>query len=196
MRVLALESAGARCSVALVQDGVAVAHAAQEAARGHATLLPVLVQQVLGEAPIDGVAVGVGPGGFTGLRAGIALAAGIAQGRGVPLWGVSTGAALAALEPPPAGWECWIATDNKRGRIFLERPGLAPETLDETSLPAPTAPVLLLGDAAPRAAARLLARGGARVMLGQGRIADALGVARAEARLPPEPLYVDAPATT
>lgn len=195
MRILALESAGGRCSVALVEQGRAVAHAAREAARGHATLLPELARQVLGDAVIDGVAVGVGPGGFTGLRAGIALAAGIAQGRGVPLWGVSSGAALAALEPPPPGHECWVAIDNRRGRIFLERPGLPWQTLDEAALPMPSAPLLLLGDAAPQAAARLLARG-ARVVLGRGRLADALGVARACARLPPEPLYVDPPATT
>lgn len=195
MRILALESAGARCSVALVENGAARAHAARDAERGQATLLPVLVRQVLGDAVIDGVAVGVGPGGFTGLRAGIALAAGIAQGRAVPLWGVSSGAALVALEPPPAGFECWVAIDNKRGRIFLERPGLPPETLDEAALPLPTMPVLLLGDAAPQAAARLLARG-RQVMLGRGRLADALGVARAEARLPAVPLYIDPPATT
>ncbi len=195
MRVLALESAGARCSAALVENGVVLAHAARDAARGHATLLPVLAAEVLGQAAIDGVAVGVGPGGFTGLRAGIALAAGIAAARGVPLWGVSTGEALAAQEPPPPGWAVWVAIDNKRGRIFLELPGEAPLACDESALPLPPGPVLLLGDAAPRAAARLLARG-ARAMLGAARAADALGVALAPARRDASPLYIDPPATT
>jgi tRNA threonylcarbamoyladenosine biosynthesis protein TsaB len=206
MRLLALESAGPRCSVALLEHGALLAHRAVEAARGHAAVLPVLVQELLAGAapqslarglPPEAVAVGVGPGGFTGLRAGLALASGLAAGWGVPLLGASTGDALAAVTPVPEGWVLWAATDNKRGRLFLERPGEAPVALEELALPAPAGPVVLVGDAAPRAAARLLARGH-RVMLGRARHADALGVglaAPAAARAA-VPLYVDAPATT
>lgn len=198
MRLLALESAGPRCSVAWLENGVLRAERTVEAARGHAAVLPALVQELLaGQVRPDAVAVGVGPGGFTGLRAGLALAAGLAAGWDVPLLGASTGDALAAVTPVPPGWSLWAATDNKRGRLFLERPGEPPVALDEAALPAPAGPVVLVGDAAPRAAARLLARGH-RIMLGRARLADAWGVglaAPAAARAP-VPLYVDAPATT
>ncbi|MCX7931616.1 MAG: tRNA (adenosine(37)-N6)-threonylcarbamoyltransferase complex dimerization subunit type 1 TsaB [Rhodovarius sp.] len=197
MRLLALESAGPRCSAALLEDDRVLAHAAAASPRGHAVLLPVLAARVLGDGAIDRVAVGVGPGGFTGLRAGLALALGIAAGRGVPVIGVSTGDALAALTDAPPGWAVWAAIDNKRGLLFLERPGADPIACAEAALPAPEGPVVVVGDAAPRAAARLLARG-ARVMLGEARLADAIGVGRAALRAPrpPVPIYVDPPAVT
>ena len=67
----------------------------------HAARLLVLVEEVLAEAgagwdAVERIAVGVGPGGFTGLRLGIATARALAQARGLPLIGVSSLAALAA----------------------------------------------------------------------------------------------------
>jgi tRNA threonylcarbamoyladenosine biosynthesis protein TsaB len=68
---------------------------------GHARELMPLVDRVMREAglgfgDLDALAVGVGPGGFTGLRIGIATAHGIAHARGIPLHPVSSLAALAA----------------------------------------------------------------------------------------------------
>jgi hypothetical protein len=69
-----------------VVDGeiVAMRHAA--GGRGHAALLAPMADEVLkdgGGPGLDGVAVTVGPGSFTGLRAAISLAQGIAAGAGV-----------------------------------------------------------------------------------------------------------------
>ena len=92
MLILALDSALARCSAGLVADGVLRAGRQQEAGRGQAALLPVMVAAVLDEAGVaatdlDLIAVTVGPGSFTGIRAGLALAHGIALGAGVPVVG-------------------------------------------------------------------------------------------------------------
>ena len=200
--ILALESAGPRCSVAL-WDGALVAEASRDEARGHASILPVLVAEVLAGRQPSAVAAGVGPGGFTGLRAGLAVAQGLALALGVPLLGVTTGEALAAEAENPEGLPVWAAIDNKRGRIFLERPGQAPVALDEAALPLPEGPILLAGDAAERTAAALAARG-ARARAVPPLLAHARGVARVAAAmlagdLPhrmAEPLYIDAPATT
>jgi tRNA threonylcarbamoyladenosine biosynthesis protein TsaB len=67
----------------------------------HAARLLVLVEEALAAAgadwaDVERLAVGVGPGGFTGLRLGIATARALAQARGIPLTGVSSLHALAA----------------------------------------------------------------------------------------------------
>lgn len=210
MRLLVLDGSLARCSAALLEDGALVSHAFHPGARGQPTALPPLAEQVLrGEAP-DAVAVVVGPGGFTGLRTAIALAEGIALATGARLVGVTTGEALAAALPDAVrtGRAVWAAIDTKRGRFLLERlaPGAwhaetPPEPLAERDIPAPPGPIALVGDAAPLAAARLLARG-FDATLTDSRLPDAaaagmVAMLRLTGRIPwrdATPLYVEPPA--
>lgn len=212
MRILAIEGALARCSVALVAGTEVLAAEAAEAVRGHPGLLPAMAGSVLrrGGAP-EAVAVGVGPGGFTGLRAAIALAEGIAHGAGLELIGVTTGEALAAGLPEDvrARHRIWAAVDNRRGRVVLEdfAPGAAcpglPLVAPLDSLP-PTegAELLVLGDGAAAVVAALAARGDAAVA--SPGLPDAIAVARVAAlrlagAIPPRagaPLYAEPPAVT
>jgi tRNA threonylcarbamoyladenosine biosynthesis protein TsaB len=215
MRILAIEGALARCSVALVADGAVLAARQSDAARGHPALLPRFAGEVLAEAgvaatAIDAVAVGVGPGGFTGLRAAIALAEGLARAAGLPLIGVTTGEALAAALPDglAAGRAVWAAIDNRRGRVVVEcfapaaTSPAAPVVAPLDSLPVAGAPVLLLGDAAEAVAAILAARGD--VVEARGGLPEAASVATVAARrlaglLPPRgsaPLYAEPPAVS
>jgi tRNA threonylcarbamoyladenosine biosynthesis protein TsaB len=88
----------------------------------HAGRLLALIEEVLegtswGE--VERIAVGVGPGGFTGLRHGIATARALAQGRGLPLAGVSSLEALARGAQPEAGERAVLAViDARRGEVF------------------------------------------------------------------------------
>jgi tRNA threonylcarbamoyl adenosine modification protein YeaZ len=204
MRVLALDSALACCSAAVVVDGEVLSGHQQLGARGHAAVLPVLAQTVLTEAGLaapmlDLVAVTVGPGSFTGLRAGLALAHGIALAAGIPLVGVSVGEALAEAFPHLGRRRLWSAIDSRRGRIFLERDGMA-VAMAIDDLPRPDGPVAVAGDAAVAVAARLAARE-VDVMLTDARLPLPRHVARAGERrlagdLPPRevlPIYVDPP---
>jgi len=212
MRILALDGSLARASAALWVDGAVLARRALAGDRGQPTALPPMAEELLRDGgALDAVAVVVGPGGFTGLRAAIALAEGIALGRGVPLIGVTTGEALAAAVPEAlrAGRAAWAAIDTKRGRIALERIGAGtlgaeapPIVLEEAALPRPNGPVAIMGDAAPVVAARLLARDAGDVLLTDSRLPDAGAAAlvaalRRAGRLPPRgaaPLDAEPPA--
>jgi len=204
MRILALDAALARCAAAIVVDREMVAARQTDATQGHAALLPVMARDVLAEAAItaaslDLVAVTVGPGGFTGIRAGLALAHGIAVAVGVPVVGVTVGETLAESLPFLGERHLWTAIDSRRGRVFLER-GDTVISASLDALPVPAGKVAVAGDAAPQVAARLAARD-ADVMLTDARLPLARHVAvvaerriKGELRpLPAQPLYVDPP---
>ena len=216
MFILALDASLSRCSVALQGDGRLLAQQVRDGDRGHAAALPPMAAAVLAEAglraeDLDAVAGVVGPGGFTGLRAALALAHGIALGAGLPVIGVTTGEALAAALPPErrAGRAAWAVVDNRRGRVVLERfargswaaAASPPAVFAADDLPQPCGRVVVAGDAAEEVAERLAARG-ADVLLSAVRLPDAAGAARVAAlrlagRLPPlpaRPLYAEPPA--
>jgi tRNA threonylcarbamoyladenosine biosynthesis protein TsaB len=96
---------------------------------GHATrLLPLaaglLLQAGLRFADVDRIAVGVGPGTFTGLRIGVASARGLARSLDAELLGVSSLLALAQAAASPASREAvagqgvLAAIDARRGEVF------------------------------------------------------------------------------
>lgn len=167
MRILALDSALARARVGVVVDDELRAARAGEGGRGEAERLPGLVTAALAEAGVaplalDLVAVTLGPGSFTGIRAALALAQGIGLGSGIPVVGVTVGEAIAHSLPNLGGRILWVATDSRRGRVFVERgpaaPGAEPEAFALDALPPLTAPVALAGDAGAEVASRLAAR--------------------------------------
>jgi tRNA threonylcarbamoyladenosine biosynthesis protein TsaB len=87
---------------------------------GHARELMPAVASVLDESglelsELDAIAVGVGPGSFTGLRIGVSTARGLARSADVELRPVSSLAALAA--GIPAAWKLPVL-DAKRGEVF------------------------------------------------------------------------------
>ena len=204
MKILAVDAALERCSVTLVAEGEFVTGRSHDGARGYAALLPAMVLDVLNEAGLtttclDLVAVTVGPGSFTGIRAGLALAHGIGIGLGLPVVGVTVGEALAASLASLGSRRLWSAVDSRRGRVFLERDGVV-TAFAQDDLPLPANPIAVAGDAAVEVAARLAARG-ADVMLTDARLPGGSHVARVSAlrcagALPPlaaQPLYIDPP---
>nr|WP_294524981.1 tRNA (adenosine(37)-N6)-threonylcarbamoyltransferase complex dimerization subunit type 1 TsaB [uncultured Rhodopila sp.] len=204
MRILALDSAVSRCSATIVADGEVVFGRQQDLERGHASVLAVMARDCLREsglraADMDLIAVTVGPGSFTGIRGGIALAQGIAVAAHRPVVGVTVGEALADALPHVGGRRVWCAIPSRRGRIFLET-GDSVLSLPIGELPDPGEPIAVAGGAAPEVAARLAARG-VNVMLTDARLPAGRHIAVVAERrfretirpLPAEPLYVDAP---
>jgi len=94
MIVLGIDTSSDVTSVALVSDETVVCDRQHQDARRHAEILAKLIEDCLVE-PIDAVCCGVGPGPYTGLRAGIvsALALGLALDR--PVYGICSLDALA-----------------------------------------------------------------------------------------------------
>ncbi len=118
---------------------------------GHATRLLPLANELLVEAHIDWselrrIAVGVGPGTFTGLRIGIATAGGLSQSLGVELVGISSLRALAQ----GSGQETQrvlAAIDARRGEVFVAAYADGQELIAPQAVP-PEGVAELLGSAA------------------------------------------------
>jgi tRNA threonylcarbamoyl adenosine modification protein YeaZ len=118
----------AAASAALLQDGTVLGEFASADTRSHSEVLAPAVQDLLRGAgargaDLDGIAVGVGPGPFTGLRAGLATARTLAFVWGVPLHGVMSLDALAleAAASLPAGTGFLAATDARRHEVYWAR---------------------------------------------------------------------------
>lgn len=97
--ILAIETATSACSVALHVNG-RVQEVSEIGNNVHSQVLLTMVREVLEQAHIkiadlDAIAVGQGPGSFTGLRIGVGVAQGLAYGAGCPMVGVSSLDALA-----------------------------------------------------------------------------------------------------
>jgi tRNA threonylcarbamoyladenosine biosynthesis protein TsaB len=100
MKILALDTATDSCSVAATDDGSVAAELTIRRHQTHSRHLMELVHSVLqiagfGAADLDGLAVSIGPGSFTGLRIGISTIKGLAHALDKPVVGVSTLEALA-----------------------------------------------------------------------------------------------------
>jgi tRNA threonylcarbamoyl adenosine modification protein YeaZ len=219
--ILALDASSSRCSVVLWSDeaadhasagrtssGGVLASMEREGQTGDAARLPGMVAELVagqGIAAQDlaAVAVSVGPGSFTGLRASLAFAEGLAAGAGIAVIGVTVAEALAVSARAETGaLPLWCALDARHGRLFLHRGG-APEAWEVASLsdpPRPQTRVALTGDAA-EALGQVLQDEGMPAVVTSARLCHAREVAmagswRAQGRLPPlaaVPLYIDPP---
>jgi tRNA threonylcarbamoyladenosine biosynthesis protein TsaB len=126
MKILAFETATEACSVAVYVDG-AVRERHEVAPRRHAALaLPwadaLLAEAGVAKSQLDAIAVGIGPGAFTGVRLAVALAQGIALGLDIPVLPVSTLAVLALSGRPmdaPADRALVAAIDARMGEVYL-----------------------------------------------------------------------------
>ena len=160
--LLAFDTSAAHCAAALLR-GDEITARVEEMGRGQAERLMPLLEEVLSEAglgwrDLDAVAVGIGPGNFTGIRIAVSAARGLALGLGKPAVGVSTLEAQAYGLPRP----CLAVADARRGMVYTQEfPGGAPEIVEgdgiATALPeaGPLAAGVLVTHIARIAAERL-----------------------------------------
>ena len=122
--LLAIDTATTRTSAALLDGSQALVEVSRDGATGHGEALPVLVAQVLKNISPDqlqAIAVGIGPGPFTGLRVGIAFARTMAWALGIEVVGVCTLDAL-ARDYLAQGYatlgDFAVATDARRKEVY------------------------------------------------------------------------------
>ena len=193
--VLTLDTAGSACSVAVGEADRVLAHDRREMRHGHAEALLPMIDRTMRAAgltagQISRVAVSVGPGGFTGIRAGLAAAQGVALACGATLIGISSFAAVTAALPPDSR-PLLVALDSRRedfyaqlfaadGHPLGDPAAMPPDDLaDFVSAAIDAAPLRVAGDAAANAAAALSTR--PAVGIAANSAPDALGVLAAAA---------------
>jgi tRNA threonylcarbamoyladenosine biosynthesis protein TsaB len=114
--ILAFDTATATATAALVRDGAVLGERTSIAVRLLEDVDALLSDAGVEPADLDALAVGIGPGSFTGVRMGLAAARGLALSLDVPAAGVSTLDALAAGAP-----DAVPLIDAKRRELFLRR---------------------------------------------------------------------------
>ena len=200
MRILAIGSGSGLCLAAMVTDARIIDQVRVVGPHGLGQAIAPAIAALIEAAGQPGlVAVIVGPGSFTGLRAGIALAQGIGLGAGVPVVGVTAAEALAEALPFLGGRSLWTAIVARAGRVFIGRDDTL-EAFALDALPRAAGRIAVAGDAANDVASRLAARG-LDVMLTSARQPQPLqiasvGLPRSLGELAPlaaVPLYGDAP---
>jgi tRNA threonylcarbamoyladenosine biosynthesis protein TsaB len=152
MIVLAFDSATSVVTAALARDGELLGERVSRPVSVLEDAEALLSDAGLAPADLDGVAVGIGPGSFTGIRMAIATARGLSLALGIPVAGVSTLRALAAGAPGAVP-----VIDAKRREIFTEVDG-QPAVLAPLNLRLDPG-TLCVGDGAVRYRDQLTSRG-------------------------------------
>lgn len=203
---LAIETAGSACSVAMrVSADQPPAHEVMATTHGHATALAPMIARMSQASGVDlralkAIAVSCGPGGFTGIRVGLATARALALAVGCPLIGIGSFQALAATAARSGGRLAprnLVVLDSRRNELFavVLGPDLQPLstaellTSDEVEARCRTGNIALIADAA---LTQFAALGGLSAS------ADALAVAELAATRPDlhraaEPIYLRPP---
>ena len=204
MLILALDTAGPAGGCALARDGRLVGEVSLNLASTHSRRLLVAVDFLMEQAQVsrselEGLAVTLGPGYFTGLRIGLATAQGLALGLGLPCAGVSTLRLLAQGCAARQG-TIWAVMDARKELVYAAPFGVGPQGIqrqDQDAAMSPRLlaqrlepPALLVGSGARAHAQTLLAPGlclapdwahtprpGLLALLGEERLAQGQGAA-------------------
>jgi tRNA threonylcarbamoyladenosine biosynthesis protein TsaB len=207
--LLAIETAGSACSVALAMPGARAghppAHEVIAMSHGHATALAPMIARVARGAGVEltalqAIAVSCGPGGFTGIRVGLATARAMALAIGCAIVGIGSFQALAATAARsggPLGARNLVVLDSRRSELFTVELGADLQPLSQ--------PALLLAEQIEarcrQGGVTLIADAELTQFAGLGGLsaaADAVAVAelamtRPELHLPADPIYLRPP---
>jgi tRNA threonylcarbamoyladenosine biosynthesis protein TsaB len=138
--ILAFDTSAAHCAAALLSGDRVLGTAYEPMEKGQAERLIPLLETLLAThshtwRDLTALAVGTGPGNFTGVRIAVAAARGLALGLGIPAIGVTRLEAVAHGHPPPVT----VMIDARRDEVYVQ-------SFTERDLPARIAPAAAPGD--------------------------------------------------
>jgi tRNA threonylcarbamoyladenosine biosynthesis protein TsaB len=123
MIILALEFSSGQRSVAVARGGIVLAEASETGGRAtnaFGLIEKVLAESKIGREEIEIIAVGLGPGSYTGIRAAIAVAQGWQLARGIKLLGISSVEAIVArAQAEKVFGRVNVVVDAQRGEFYL-----------------------------------------------------------------------------
>lgn len=196
--ILGIDTSGPVPAVAMVEEGGAVVFArSSRRPRAHAEELAALVREATAVGRPAAVAVGRGPGGFTGLRVGLVTGATLAWAQGLPIAGFCSLDVVAVQNGLVDGW---VVMDARRGELFLARYSGArrvsgPAVATRTDAAGLIGAAPAVGDTALLVSAQRRDRGS--TLLDPGALAVvSLAAVTADAVQPPEPIYLRRPDVT
>ncbi|MFY1713810.1 tRNA (adenosine(37)-N6)-threonylcarbamoyltransferase complex dimerization subunit type 1 TsaB [Tritonibacter mobilis] len=190
--ILGFDTSSAHCAAALLRGDSVLAQRREEMAKGQAERLMPLLEELLTEggvtwADLDAIAVGIGPGNFTGIRISVSAARGLALGLDVPAIGVSS------LEAQAFGQEKPVISslDARRDHLYLQIDAEHPGLFTTDNLPPLATGARCIGHRADEIAARC----GGTVAVARYPMAEAIArvaaTRLAQPDLPaPAPLYL------
>ncbi|MFC1606945.1 tRNA (adenosine(37)-N6)-threonylcarbamoyltransferase complex dimerization subunit type 1 TsaB [Candidatus Latescibacterota bacterium] len=197
MTLIGIETSTEYLSAALIHNDSVCLERHLKSGSSHCELLTGFILELTVEAgitpsDIEGIAVSMGPGSFTGLRIGIASAMGLAYGLGIKVAPVKTLTALASKIPTPGKLVCPLI-DAKRSEVYTglyrTSTGIPEQVLEPTAmslthlcdiLPEQGEQVIITGPAAERFYDSLTTSCGSSISLASPDITnpDALSVAK------------------
>ena len=207
--VLAIETSGSACSVAVQMPGAALGRPpAQEimaTSHGHATALAPMIARIARAADVEltalkAIAVSCGPGGFTGIRVGLATARAMALAIGCPIVGIGSFQTLAATAARSGGLlavRTLVVLDSRRSELFAVELGadlavLSPPALltaEQVEARCKQDGIALIADAA---LTRFAGLGGLSATADAVAVAE-LAMTRPDLHQPAEPIYLRPP---
>ena len=120
--ILCIETGTDICSVGIARDGELISLRESDEGRDHAKRVGVFVDELLRETGVlpdelDAVAVGMGPGSYTGLRIGVSFAKGLCYGQNIPL--VAVGSLDSLVEVAREDYEAGILDIDNWDKALL-----------------------------------------------------------------------------
>lgn len=120
MRILAIETATEACSVALFEGDTLIDSRHEVLGRGHAERLVPMIGELVGQGRADNIRVSLGPGSFTGVRIGLAVARALGIAWNAEVRGYPTLALVAALARQQTTQSLTVCMNGGHGEWFVQ----------------------------------------------------------------------------